>query len=175
MEYIDFFKQLFTIAFGGFAALVLTFYIIWPKIENHLLKLNNINQSKLLTKDHLQLRFAAYERLILLVHRISPNQVLLRTYNNQLTVDSLKSAILNDIENEYQHNFTQQLYVSDVAWQVVKDLKENTVSLIKNAHIGLGSHANIDEYISTIMKHISTLEVNPYDAAQIILKKELSA
>lgn len=175
MEYVDFFKQLFVVAFGVFAALVLAFYIIWTKIENYLLKLNAINQSKSLTKENLQLRFAAYERLILLAHRISPQEVLVRNYNKQLSIEQFKNALVADIENEFQHNFTQQLYVSDVAWMTIKDLKTNTIALIKNTSKVMGENANIDQYVATVLKHVSELDLNPYDAAQILLKKELSA
>jgi len=174
MEYIDFFKQIFVVAFGGFAALVLTFYIIWPKIENHLLKLNNLNQHKALAKEHLQLKFAAYERLLLLVHRISPAQVMLRHHDPKLAVPQFRQAILADIEKEYQHNFTQQLYVSDAAWSVVRDLKDSTVALLRNAGKGIGENANLDDYIAVVLRHVNELDINPYDAAQLILKKELS-
>ncbi len=175
MEFIEFFKQLFVIAFGGFAALLLTFYMIWPKIENYLLKINNINQHKAQAKDHRQLRFAAYERLILLVHRISPQQVMVRHHDAQQTVTQFQQAILSDIENEYQHNFTQQLYVSDAAWTVVKDLKESTISLFRNTGKGLARDATLDNYIAVVLHHMNELDVNPYDAAQLLLKKELNA
>ncbi|NGF57481.1 hypothetical protein G5B00_13265 [Parapedobacter sp. SGR-10] len=174
MEYIDFFKQLFVLVFGVFVALVLAFYIIWPKIENYLLKVNNLNQHKALTKDYLQLKFAAYERLLLLVHRISPAQVMIRHHDPQLTVEQFRQAIQADIENEYQHNFTQQLYVSDAAWTIVKDLKERTISLLRNARKGQPENAGLDDYIAVVLRHVNELEVNPYDAAQIMLKKELA-
>ncbi len=173
MEYIDFFKQLFVVVFGVFAALVLAFYIIWPKIENYLLKLNNINQSKVLTKDYLQLKFAAYERLLLLVHRISPAQAMVRHHDLQWTVSQFRQAVIADIENEYQHNFTQQLYVSDAAWTIVRDLKDRTVTLLRNASKGLQENANADDYIAVVLRHVSELEVNPYEAAQVLLKREL--
>lgn len=173
MEYVDFFKELFVIAFGVLAALVLGFYIIWPKIEAYLLKINAINQSKLLTKENLQLRYAAYERLILFAHRIAPQQVLLRNHDSQFSVNQFKAAVIADIENEFQHNFTQQLYVSDAAWTVVRDLKDNTVLLIRNA-AKEGDGLSLDQYVSSLLQHVTNLDVNPYEAAQLLLKKELS-
>lgn len=174
MEFIDFFKQLFIFAFGGFAALVLAFYIIWPKIESYLLRINSINQNKVLTQEHLQLRFAAYERLILLVHRLTPQQVMMRSHDPQLSVAQFRQVLIADVENEYQHNFTQQLYVSDAAWTVVKDLKNNTISLLRNASQGLGEGASLDDYIAIVLRHVGELDVNPYDAAQRLLKSELA-
>ncbi|HMR19202.1 MAG TPA: hypothetical protein PKA53_07870 [Sphingobacterium sp.] len=174
MEFIDFFKQLFIIAFGGCVALVLAFYVIWPKVESYLLRINSINQNKALTQENLQLRFAAYERLILLVHRISPQQVMLRNHGTPLSVAQFRQAILADIDQEFQHNFTQQLYVSDVAWTAVRDLKDSTIALMRNVGKGLREDASLDDYVAVVLRHISELDVNPYDAAQVILKKELS-
>lgn len=175
MEYIEFFMQLFVLAFGVFIALVLAFYIIWPKIEGHFLKMGNINQNKELLKDRLQLRFAAYERLLLFVHRVSPEQLMLRHHGAGVTLHQFKQAILTDIESEFQHNFTQQLYVSDVAWAIVKDLKDNTWELMRNANKGMGGEGTVDSYIEVVLKHMKTLDVNPYEAAQMLLKKELVA
>jgi len=174
MEFVAFFTRLFSLTFGVFAALVLAFYIIWPKIENYILKLNNINQHKSQTKAYRQLTFAAYERLILLVHRISPQQVMLRHHDVRISVVQFRQIVISDIENEYQHNFTQQLYVSDAAWTTVRDLKDSTITLLRNASSGLGENASLDDYIAIVLRHINELDTNPYDAAQILLKRELN-
>lgn len=174
MEYVDFFKELFVLAFGVFAALVLAFYIIWPKIENLLLKMSNINQNKALLKDKMQLQFAAYERLVLFVHRMAPDQVMIRHHAAGMSVSQFKQAIIADIESEFQHNFTQQLYVSDAAWTIVKDLKVNTIDLLRNANKGLSNDVSLDGYVELVLKHLKGLELNPYDAAQVLLKQELS-
>ncbi|GGH05326.1 hypothetical protein FAZ19_04975 [Sphingobacterium alkalisoli] len=175
MNYTDFFAQLFVLTFGVFAALVLAFRIIWPKIENYLLKINAINQSKLLTKENLQLRYTAYERLILLVHRIAPEQIMLRNHDPQLSMGQFKQILITEVESEFNHNFTQQLYVSDAAWTVVKDLKINTISLLRNTANALPKEATLDQYVGLVLKHVNELDVNPYDAAQLLLKNELTA
>jgi len=175
MEFIELLKQLFIIGFGVLVALVLAFYVIWPKVENLFLKVNAINQNKDLVKNTQQLQFTAYERLTLFAYRISPYQVLLRNHAPNQSIEQYKQAVIQDIENEYQHNFTQQLYVSDAAWTVVKDLKDSTITLFKNTSKVISKDANKDAYVAMLLKHVSELEVNPYDAAQLILKKELSA
>jgi hypothetical protein len=175
MEFIELLKQLFIIGFGILVALVLAFYVIWPKVENLFLKVNAINQNKKLVNNKQQLQYTAYERLILFAYRITPYQVLLRNHAPNLSIEQYKQAIIQDIENEYQHNFTQQLYVTDAAWIVVKDLKESTITLFKNTSKVIPSDANTDTYVAMLLKHVAELDVNPYDAAQLILKKELSA
>lgn len=175
MEYLVFFSQLFIITFGVFTGLLLAFYLVWPKIESLLLQVNAVNQSKSLWKGKMQLRFTAYERLILLINRISPEQAMLRNHNPALSIHQFKQNLISDIENEFQHNFTQQLYVSDSAWIIISKLKDDTISLFKNATGSLTEQANIDDYIAIVLKYVADLEIDPYYRAQIILKKELSA
>ncbi|MCA5004527.1 DUF7935 family protein [Sphingobacterium bovistauri] len=175
MEFVELLKQLFIVAFGVLVALVLAFYVVWPKIEYLFLKVNDIGQNKELLKNNQQLKFAAYERLILFAHRIAPYQVMLRNHNPNITVEQFKQLLMADIENEYQHNFTQQLYVTDAAWSIVKDLKDSTIGLLKNSSKVISSDAKVDDYVNIVLKHLSELDVNPYEAAQLILKKELSA
>ncbi|TJZ61232.1 hypothetical protein FAZ15_08510 [Sphingobacterium olei] len=174
MNYTEFFAQLFILTFGVFAALVLAFKIIWPKIENYHLKINAINQSKLLTKENLQLRYTAYERLILLVHRIAPEQIMLRNHDPQLSIGQFRQILIAEVESEFNHNFTQQLYVSDAAWVVVKDLKVNTVSLLRNTAKALPKDSTLDQFVGLVLQHVKELDVNPYDAALHILKNELT-
>ena len=175
MEFVELLKQLFIISFGVLVALVLAFYVVWPKIEYLFLKVSDIGQNKELLKNNQQLKFAAYERLILFAHRISPYQVMLRHHNPNIGIEEFKQLLIQDIENEYQHNFTQQLYVSDASWTIVKDLKDSTIGLLKNSSKIISPNASIDDYVAMVLKHVSELDVNPYEAAQIILKKELSA
>ena len=175
MEITTFFKELVAIALGGLVALVFTFYIIWPKIENLMLRLKNIQLDSAQRKENLQLRFAAYERLLLFSHRITPKEVMLRNHQSHYTIENFKQAIIADIESEYQHNFTQQLYVSDVAWKLVKDLKDNTVSLFRNTSQNLSVDATLDQFIAIVLKHVQEQEVNPYEATQLLLKRELTS
>lgn len=173
MEFTTFISQLLAIALGVLLALVFTFYIIWPKIENLLFKINSLQQHKSVLKNKQQLHFAAYERLLLFTYRISPKEVMLRNHQGATNLDNFKQAIIADIENEFHHNFTQQLYVSDVAWKLVKDLKENTLALFRNTAYSLGEDVTLEQYIDSILKHIQLQEVNPYEATQVLLKREM--
>lgn len=174
MDFIELLKNAVSTFLGVVVALAVGFYFVWPKIEILLFKLNRSSVSEN-SKERMQYKFAAYERLLLFAHRITPQQLLLRSYDAQISIDEFCQLVLVDLDNEFQHNYTQQLYVSDQAWQIVSNLKSNTSTLIKNAKNGIGQGANVDDLVAEILKHVSELEINPYQAAQIILKKELSA
>ncbi len=174
-EFIDFFMQLLATSLAVFAGGLLVFRLAWPKVEVHMLRLNALNQSRDFNKALQQLRFTAYERLLLFANRIEPQALMLRNHSPELSVDSFVRALLQEVESEYQHNLTQQLYVSDAAWAFLTDLKNNTISLLRNAKEGLPKDAILDQYVAVVLQHMKELEPNPYAAVQLILKKELTA
>jgi len=100
---------------------------------------------------------------------------MLRNHDPQLSMGQFKQILITEVESEFNHNFTQQLYVSDAAWTLVKDLKINTISLLRNTANALPKEATLDQYVGLVLKHVNELDVNPYDAAQLLLKNELTA
>jgi len=57
-------------------------------------------------------RMQAYERLILLCERISIPDLILRLNTSKMDSMTLQSAIMIAIKQEFDHNLTQQTYVS---------------------------------------------------------------
>lgn len=176
MDIIEFFGNIFLLTFSIFAGLFLAFSVVWPLIKNYLLKSNALQQSRLFTKENMQLRFHAYERLLLFSHRIEPQQMMLRHYgaNKDMKGRQLLNELIAEVEAEFQHNLTQQLYVSDVAWEAVRTLKENTVALFRNAGRGIEQDIGADRYIGIVLTHLEELETNPYTEVQQILKNEIN-
>ena len=87
------------------------------------------------------LRLQAYERLIMLLERISPEALVMRANAPTKTCESLHSELLQIIRAEFEHNLSQQLYVSLEAWNSVRNAKNYTVSLLNNAAKDLDSKA----------------------------------
>jgi hypothetical protein len=121
----------------------------------------------------LPLRLQAYERLVLFTDRINPANLLIRLNGNRYSAAELHSLIVSDIRNEYQHNVTQQIYVSDRAWTVTKRVKEDTLSLVNNAVKALPEAATGLDLGKFILNHLNRLEENPYDIATNLIRKDL--
>ena len=79
------------------------------------------------------LRLQAYERLILFLERISPELLVMRGNYPAATCAQLHSELLQTIRAEFEHNLSQQLYVSVESWKSVKNAKNYIVALINNA------------------------------------------
>jgi hypothetical protein len=84
-------------------------------------------------KTILPIRLQAYERLILFLERISAEALIMRTQRSGLTVFELQSTLLKIIRQEFDHNLSQQLYVSNDAWKLVRNARENVVKIINSA------------------------------------------
>ncbi|WP_270088286.1 DUF7935 family protein [Sphingobacterium sp. SYP-B4668] len=171
IDYIDFFKNLFLLAFGVCAGLVVAFRIVWPKVEALIFK------TKMLDKQHLEasgkssLRAGSYERLLLFVNRIEPRNLIARHYQDHLTVAQLHQLVVQEVESEFQYNFTQQLYVSTDAWAAVRVLKENTVGMLDSVAKAKATDT-VANYTEGVLRFLVELSPNPYDTTVLILKKE---
>lgn len=81
-------------------------------------------------KESLPIRLQAYERLTLFLERISPQNLLKRVSPISQEVEDYKSLLIQTVEQEYDHNLSQQIYVSDPCWRIVSAAKNSTIQTI---------------------------------------------
>ena len=81
----------------------------------------------------LPLRLQAYERLTLFLERISPSKLLLRVKPTGKDSQAYAQKLIGVIEQEFEHNLAQQIYVSETAWKAVKTSKSVMVKIIRSA------------------------------------------
>src|SRR5664280_2340373 len=58
------------------------------------------------------IKLQAYERIVLFLERISLESLLVRVSSADMTAKQLHSALLNAIRSEFEHNLSQQIYLS---------------------------------------------------------------
>ena len=76
------------------------------------------------------IRLQAYERLALFCERIAPNNLIHRVRKPHMTAQELNFALIQDIRHEYDHNLSQQIYVSPDTWNLVTVAKEEMITVI---------------------------------------------
>lgn len=76
------------------------------------------------------LRIQACERLVLFLERSQLPVLVKRTFVPGMAKDTFHIALLQNVEDEFEHNMAQQLYVSDATWDAVKRSKEELVGQI---------------------------------------------
>lgn len=88
-------------------------------------------------REALPVRLQAYERLTLFIERISLNNLLPRVRKQEMTVAEFRTALINNIRQEYEHNLSQQVYVSVDAWGMIRSAKEEIISIINRNSMSL--------------------------------------
>ena len=78
----------------------------------------------------LPLRLTAYERLVLLCERISLPALIARTASADLSAQEMRYVLIENIKQEYDYNASQQIYVSDTAWNAVRNLRDQSLLVI---------------------------------------------
>ncbi len=122
-------------------------------------------------KDVMPVRLQAYERLTLFLERINPNQLLIRvkpiTDDKKAYVDLLVATI----EQEFEHNLTQQIYVTGDCWAAVKSSKNTLIQ-----HLRKGSAKSEITTAQQLREHLlqnSNGQDNPTQVALEYLKTEV--
>jgi len=117
----------------------------------------------------LPLQLQAYERLALFIERIRPQSLIGRVYQPVLSAVDMQIALVQTIKNEFDHNVTQQIYVSATAWDAVKTLKEQTISIINQVAGHLPADAPAKELNRQLLEVFLQAGESPADlTAQII-------
>ena len=168
----SFLFEVIKLAVAGIAVVCIAFYLFKPYLENNE-KLQLIELKKATGKETLPLRLQAYERVILLIDRINPANLLVRLNASSYSAAELHSLIVAEVRNEYQHNVTQQLYVSPRAWLLVKRVKDDTLNMVKGAIQALPEGASGLDLGKTILSHLSKLENDPYDIATNLIRADV--
>jgi len=104
-------------------------------------------------KQALPLRLQAYERLALLLERINPSKLVLRV--GPLNSDKIEyqNLLIQHIEQEYEHNLTQQVYVSDECWMMIVTSKNSLIQNIRKTALD-NEIANADQLRQTILTQL---------------------
>lgn len=126
------------------------------------------------SKTTLPLRLQAYERIILFLERISPNNILVRLSSAGQTAADYHRLLQQEIRAEYEHNLSQQLYVSPDAWVQVKDAKEGVLTMVNRAFHGLQNPAQArgTELAKRILEALMTDAAEPTALAIDVVKRE---
>ena len=120
----------------------------------------------------LPLRLQAYERMTLFLERISPNNILVRVVPKSSNKEDYEALLISTIEQEYDHNLTQQIYMSDECWSIITAAKNATIQLIRKASL-LEKTATANKLREVVITEMMDRRA-PSDAALSFIKQEVS-
>jgi hypothetical protein len=123
-------------------------------------------------KNMLPLRLQAYERFTLFLERIAPNKLLVRIAPFSDEIEGYEKLLIQSIEQEFEHNIAQQIYITNDCWNMITAAKNATIQLIRKAAMNekIDSASKLRE---TIIQHFMD-ETSPSQKAMMYLKQEVS-
>ena len=121
----------------------------------------------------LPIRLQAYERIVLLLERITPSNMLLRVGAAGQTAAEYHRLLLAEIRNEFNHNMSQQVYMTEQAWQQVKHAREEVVNLINRTYKELPEDARGTDLAKKVLENILASETDPTARAISYVKQEI--
>ena len=122
-------------------------------------------------KHTLPIRLQAYERMALFLERISIPSLVVRVAPKSNNKSDYEALLVKSIENEFDHNLTQQIYITDECWNIIKAAKSATIQSIRKAALSDSESADKlrEDGLNDTMDKSS-----PSATALAFVKKEIS-
>ncbi len=120
----------------------------------------------------LPLRLSAYERLMLLCDRADIANTMLRVQMPNMKVRELRGVLLMAINQEFEHNVSQQLYVSDILWQIIRMAKNNTLAMVAMTATELDPDGPAEVFANALLQAIDEQNITPMHTAIMAVRTE---
>ena len=121
------------------------------------------------------LKLQAYERIVIFLERIHPNTMIVRVNKHGMTAQQFHIELVKTVKSEYEHNLSQQIYISYNAWELVKTAKEEIIKLINISATKVPHENSSNDLAMMILNITANLEKKiPTEVAVEYLKKEVS-
>lgn len=118
------------------------------------------------------IRLRAYERLALLLERTTPEHLLMGIDLNGMSVMQLQQLLLQTIRQEFDHNMSQQVYVSEEVWALILNARDQMASFVVGIGTQLPQGADAMTYAKTLLTAYASNGTTPTDKAMAELKEE---
>ena len=161
------------------ATLAMTGWIFYLLVKRHF---ENVQKERLLQmkadersetlKVVTPIRLQAYERMALYLERISPNSLILRTFRPGMDIKALQVAMTKSIRDEWEHNLSQQVYLTTESWNRIREAKEEMINLINGSAVKLPVDADPTSLAGAIFESCAKSKI-PTDEALEFMKNEI--
>lgn len=168
---MEFFLEILKLTIPGIIVFATAYFLLKTLLEER----QRVDRALLRNdaqKITLPLRLSAYERLMLLCDRADVANTMLRVRMPGMKVRELRGALLFAINQEFEHNVSQQLYVSDVLWQIIRTAKNNTLAFITLTAPELDPESDAELFANTLLKVLDEESITPLQTAILAIRTE---
>jgi hypothetical protein len=122
-------------------------------------------------KNALPLRLQAYERMTLFVERINLTKLLIRITPLSQDKNDYENLVIAQIEQEFEHNLSQQIYMSDECWMIIVTAKNATIQMIRKAN--MSDRVDSTDKLREVLLNDLMEKQSPSNAALAYIKNEV--
>jgi hypothetical protein len=118
-------------------------------------------------------RLHAYERMTLFLERMAPQNLLIRLNTAPMPAREFHQLLLAEVRNEYNHNVSQQVYIGEEVWDMIKSAKEDLIVTINDAAGEVPAEGNSLDLSKKIVEKTIMKQIDPLAHALSELKREI--
>jgi hypothetical protein len=118
-------------------------------------------------------RLQAFERMTLFLERMAPQNLLVRLNTENMPAREFHQILLSEIRNEYNHNVSQQIYISEAVWDMIKNAKEDLIVMINDAASEMTADSTSLDLAKKIFERSISKTVDPLAHALSEMKREI--
>mgnify|MGYP001007118325 FL=1 len=175
MDYISILLEIIKYTMPSLVCAVIVYVFLSKQSKSERMKMQ-FNLSKQSSKELMPIRLQAFERMTLFLERISPNQLIMRIREPEMDAADLHSALVFAIRQEYEHNISQQLYISESTWQMIVLTKDQLINDINSVYASVGNNSSGIEFSRAYLNfYVERNEPTPNHRCLNILKNEFNA
>ncbi len=152
-----------------------TVYFVVREMMRRQIQMQNQHLHGQRQSNTMPLRMQAYERLSIFTERLSLPGLLMRTYNDEMQATTLRLTLLLNIQQEFEHNISQQIYVSEKLWKIVEATRDDLIEFIAVVSEKVPKDAPARQLRDALIGYSQQREHNPVATAQMAIRKEAAS
>lgn len=172
-DVVVFFLELLKITIPALVVFATAYYLVKKHLDTSMtMKQMELKQSA--QHATVPLKMQAYERLAMFCERSDIPTLLGRFYDSDMKSRALLFLMVGAIKQEYEHNVSQQVYVSDKLWKIIKLARNQNIRMLEGIGSKVGLDASAKDLADGIQAHLAELKDNPLSLAQAAIRQEAS-
>lgn len=171
---MTFLLEILKLSIPALIVAVSSYYLIREMLDKQLqLQAQKIQQER--QSAVTPLRMQAYERLSILVERMAISGIILRNTNDAMQANTMKIALFMAIQQEFEHNISQQVYVSEKLWQIITATRDDLFEFISLVSEKVPKDAPSKVFTDAIMAYYQQRDYDPVATAQMAIRREAAS
>ena len=170
---ITYILELLKITIPALVVFATAYYLVKKHLDTTL-RLKQMELKQVAQNTTVPLKMQAYERLAMFCERSELQSLLARFYDSGMQCKTLLFMMVGAVKQEYEHNASQQVYISENLWKIIKLAHNQNIMILENIGSEVGLNAPASDLAKAINKYLSENQGHPLSTAQTAIRQEAS-